>query len=53
MNFDSITYAIIAIAVLVVIFLAIRNLILWYYKINEGIKVLEEIREELKKLNAK
>lgn len=51
MNFDLVTNIIIGIVVTVAIIIAIREVILWYYKINLGIKLLEEIRDELKKLN--
>jgi len=53
MSFDLISNIIIGIAIAVVIIIAIREVILWYYKINLGIKLLEEIRDELKKLNSK
>jgi uncharacterized protein YukE len=32
--------------------LQLREVILWYYKINAGIKLLEEIRDELRKINS-
>lgn len=53
MDFSLISNIVVGIAVFVLIIIAIREAILWYYKINVGIKLLEEIRDELKKLNSK
>lgn len=52
MDFDLITNIIIGIVVAIVFLIVIREIVLWYYKINAGIKLLEEIRDELKKINS-
>jgi hypothetical protein len=39
--------------ILFIIFLLLRKLNLWYWKINERIKLQNEILNELKKLNDK
>ena len=42
---------ILSLVILIVIFLVFRDLVCWYWKINYQVKLLEEIRNELKKLN--
>ncbi len=42
------TAAIIAISVLFVLFLIGRELVCWYFKINQTVALLEEIRDLLK-----
>ncbi len=52
--FDSFTplqMGFILIAVGIFLFFIGRAVLLWYYRINDGIYLLEEIRDELKKLN--
>ena len=39
------------IAVTIAVFLVLRDIACWYWKINYQVKLLEEIRDELKKLN--
>jgi hypothetical protein len=38
-------------ALFVMIFLALRELVLWYWKIDASLKVLEEIRDVLTEIN--
>jgi hypothetical protein len=33
--------------------LALRHVMCWYWKVNEGIALLTEIRDELKKFNTR
>lgn len=48
---QSITVALIVIAVIFVIFLVCRQVVCWYWKINRGIELMEQILVELKKSN--
>ena len=48
---QSMTSALTVIAVLFVIFLVGREIICWYWKINRSVELMEEILQELKKLN--
>lgn len=47
--FGSLVGTIMIVAFLVLLFFLLRNVMLWYYKINEIVTVLNEIKEELKK----
>lgn len=47
--FGSLVGTIMIVAFLVLLFILLRNVILWYYKINDIVAVLNEIKEELKK----
>lgn len=55
MNGDSAVYFIlfITLGVLVVVFLISRELILWYWRVNEGLKVLKSIDSKLSHLVTK
>lgn len=47
---DTLTSVIIAILFAIIIFILIRELVCWYYKINKSIKNQEEIIRLLKKI---
>lgn len=47
---DSFFGIILAIGILFVIFLVIREIICWYWKINEGIELLRSINDKLSTL---
>lgn len=47
----SFVWLAVAVVVALVIFLALREGILWYWKIDESIQLLREIRDELRILN--
>lgn len=47
----SIGPAILCLAVLVLIFLICRQVVCWYWKINEAVALLRDIRQELKNLS--
>lgn len=44
-------YILVSIAILIFIFFAIREIVLWYFRINVGIKLLENIDRRLAILN--
>jgi len=48
---DMMFSAIAGLVALVIIFLICRELICWYWKINEAVDLLREIHKELKILN--
>lgn len=47
----NIQWIIIAIVISIAVFLILREFICWYWKINERVSLLEDILEELKKMN--
>ena len=47
----DIKWIIIAIAISIAVFLILREFICWYWKINERVTLLEDILDELKKMN--
>jgi ABC-type uncharacterized transport system permease subunit len=44
---------IVGIGILIGLFLLLRNVSLWYFKINEIVELLTQIRNNLRELNAK
>lgn len=47
----NIQWIIIAIVISIAVFLILREFICWYWKINERVSLLEDILDELKKMN--
>ena len=47
----NIQWIIIAIVIIIAVFLILREFVCWYWKINERVSLLEDILEELKKMN--
>jgi len=50
---SSLAPALLVIVVLLIIFLVGREIVCWYWKINRGVELMEEILIELKKANEK
>ncbi len=48
-NLDTLSGGLIALAVIVAIFLIIREIICWYWKINKAVNLLTDIRDLLSK----
>jgi len=53
MNNEIIMNAIVGLILIIAVFLIIRELVCWYWKINKGILLQEKILAELVKLNLK
>ena len=53
MNFELIANAAPTIAIILFVFVLIREVVCWYFKINERVKLKEKILNELIKLNVK
>jgi hypothetical protein len=53
MNHELIVNAIIIIFVVIVVFALVRELICWYFKINERVDLQKKVLAELVKLNLK
>lgn len=54
MNHDLIIVGLATGIVIILVALTLmRKVVLWYYRIDDRIKLMEEIRDELKRLNSK
>lgn len=49
---SSLIIALIFLGVLIVLFLIFRQIVLWYFRINQGIELLHSIDEKLEQLVA-
>ena len=50
---DGFIGAIVGFVILIIIFLIAREIVMWYWKINEIVGLQKSILEELKKMNGK
>ena len=53
MNYPSLTGALAALFIAIIIFLTCREIFCWYWKINKSVDLMEKILAELKRSNEK